>query len=246
MLNSYFDWIACINLDRRPDRWQVCVREFAEHRLNVTRVPAVDGRMLPRLGSPITATGYDQEATLACVRSHALVLRTALNHGYRRVLVLEDDAVFRTDVQSYFEATRQELPAQWDMLYLGCARPRFVDAPKRIRQVRGAFATSSYAVSAEAMPRVVAALAMENGAADEVYDAMLRTELRAFAYDPPLSWQRAGMSDIAKEGLVDARSAMRAGMGCEEREQQRLGLRNGRWTLRQLNQLFRERQARRS
>ena len=42
-LNTYFDKIICINLDRRKDRWDHSLKQFRKIGLNVKRYSAIDG-----------------------------------------------------------------------------------------------------------------------------------------------------------------------------------------------------------
>ena len=40
--NEYFDDIFCINLDRRPDRWNLINERFKREKMQVTRWTATD------------------------------------------------------------------------------------------------------------------------------------------------------------------------------------------------------------
>ena len=48
-INSHFNNIYCINLDRRTDRWEECLIEFKKHSLDVERFSAIDGKDLKSL-----------------------------------------------------------------------------------------------------------------------------------------------------------------------------------------------------
>jgi len=84
----------CINLDRRPDRWEEAQREWAKFSdvpENLFRVKAVD------LGS---AAG--------CGLSHQLCVDHAKRKGFGFILVLEDDVVFKPNAR---ELWRQQISA---------------------------------------------------------------------------------------------------------------------------------------
>ncbi|MFZ9376809.1 MAG: glycosyltransferase family 25 protein, partial [Candidatus Fonsibacter ubiquis] len=49
VLNDYFEKIYCINLDKRPDRWESAKKEFLKHNINVERYSAVDGKFVKNL-----------------------------------------------------------------------------------------------------------------------------------------------------------------------------------------------------
>jgi GR25 family glycosyltransferase involved in LPS biosynthesis len=46
-INTYFDKIYVMNLDRRPDRWEKIKKIAAKYHVNITRFPAVDGYLEP-------------------------------------------------------------------------------------------------------------------------------------------------------------------------------------------------------
>ena len=45
-MSDFFDKIYCINLDRRPDRWERVSKQFNELSLDVERFPAYNGNSL--------------------------------------------------------------------------------------------------------------------------------------------------------------------------------------------------------
>ena len=45
MINK-IDKTYCINLDRRPDRWEKMKTQFIDHNIQVERFSAIDGRLL--------------------------------------------------------------------------------------------------------------------------------------------------------------------------------------------------------
>jgi len=72
-LNACFPHQVCINLDRRPERWQRVQAQFAQHQIGpVERFAAVDGAALtlPPLW-PRTPGNY------GCLQSHLAVVQWA-------------------------------------------------------------------------------------------------------------------------------------------------------------------------
>src|SRR5262249_20373995 len=114
-LNSYFELLYCINLERRPDRWSRVVARLERHGVgSVRRYPAADGQRLA-----VPATWEDVPGAYGCLLSHVGVVRGARGAGAASVLILEDEVVFDGRVNERFDAAVAQVPADWDMLLLG-------------------------------------------------------------------------------------------------------------------------------
>lgn len=128
-LKNFFDAVYCINLDRRPDRWERFQSQMpADWPFRpIQRVAAMDGRRVPP-----PAWWSQGGGAWGCYRSHVQIIEQALNTGLRSLLILEDDALF--DPQFTEKAVRfvQELPPDWGMVYLG-GQHLFVDQHPPLR-----------------------------------------------------------------------------------------------------------------
>lgn len=135
-IEDYFDKIFCINLNRRPDRWQICLDEFAK--FNITkfeRFAAVD--------DPINGNR-------GCTASHKALLDLIIKNGWKRTLVLEDDfKIVEEDFHKKFEEMLPEVPEDWDMLYLGghYAEPPIKRVNPHVIKHGRMFTTSSYGIT---------------------------------------------------------------------------------------------------
>lgn len=56
---------------------------------------------------------------IACALSHRLVYEDIIKLNHERALVLEDDALIKAENLIYWPAIMMQLPADWDLLYLG-------------------------------------------------------------------------------------------------------------------------------
>lgn len=112
-----FDRIVCINLDRRPDRWQGIQQQLADAGWpfgSVERFSAVDGRTVPpprwwRAGA----------GAWGCHQSHVAVMQRAVQDGITSLLVLEDDAVLAEGFAHRAQEFLAAVPHDWDGLMLG-------------------------------------------------------------------------------------------------------------------------------
>ena len=113
---AFFERVVCISLARRPERWQ----EFLEGLPAdwpfgpVERYEAIDGqRCKPPAWYKAGGGGW------GCTQSHLRVIEECLNRGTDSVLLLEDDAVACDGLAEKWNAFAREVPADWEVLYLG-------------------------------------------------------------------------------------------------------------------------------
>jgi GR25 family glycosyltransferase involved in LPS biosynthesis len=64
--------------------------------------------------STITLPGY-----LACLFSHLSIYKTALDRGYKSILIFEDDVLIHKDIKTLLQIVMKNVPSNWDLLYLG-------------------------------------------------------------------------------------------------------------------------------
>lgn len=113
---SFCDVSYCINLDRRPDRWEEFQRDWPSEQLGpVERSSAIDGNKCPPPRWWTAGRG-----AWGCMRSHLATLERALSSGAEIVGIFEDDAVpVRTWFTERFAAFTAALPRDWGMIYFG-------------------------------------------------------------------------------------------------------------------------------
>jgi GR25 family glycosyltransferase involved in LPS biosynthesis len=192
ILSILFSKTICINLDRRPERWQRIHAQLARHGIhNVQRFPAVDGNIvLKPAGWTHTAGAY------GCLLSHVEVVRAAQHSNASSVLIFEDDAVLDPDFQSKFASFSKEVPDDWDMLYFGALHK---DEPERTSEhlVRITKANSTFAYALK--HTVFDAFIELNARAEHVLDMnsyLLQERFNCYCFMPNLAWVEAEYSDV--------------------------------------------------
>ena len=148
-LGRWADRIVVISLERARDR-----RERLRERLGglaYELFPATDKRGLDR-GALVKEGVYDESRTrrafrhtrdmtdgeIACAISHRRVYEAALRNGWERTVIFEDDVVPRPDGLPLLPLALSQLPAGWDLCYLGYAKneaPGWGDRAKRAAYV---------------------------------------------------------------------------------------------------------------
>ena len=105
---DYFDEIFCINLDRRPERWELAQKEFDKLGIldKVTRYRAI----------------VNSHAEKGCFESHLQCIFSARERGLDNVLIFEDDVAFlKCYDERKFEKSIEMLKSKedWEFFYLG-------------------------------------------------------------------------------------------------------------------------------
>ncbi len=155
------DAILVINMDSHPERWEAFCRgagaSLPADKLH--RLSAVVGVEIPGYGKAPWFTENTGErarfwgGTAGCALSHRCAIELAKEKGWRKVLILEDDAVLAPLTPAVEQGLRDSLGTFQAMLYLGYNRPRPYGSPTKLGTdaarlwfIEGALATHAYAV----------------------------------------------------------------------------------------------------
>ncbi len=189
----YWDKIYCINLPSRVDKWRECEAEFRKYGL--TQVERSDGVPWKEAGH-INALG-------GCVTAHLNVFKKIVANNFQRTLILEDDfEIIHKDFHKRWEEIIEEVPEQWDMLYLGghYAEPPKYRVSEHIIRIGRMMTTSSYAINYKTAEELIPLFTNSSkpGSSDAADNLLYGTHLEklCFITTPRLMSQRPGLSDI--------------------------------------------------
>jgi len=130
--NSFFDKIYVISIKRNKQRLDAFLKENIF--LNIEVFEGVDGIdlfpqlehvwMFPKEYFLENGLSYDDccrwnKGQLGCAISHLSAQKSIVENGFRKVLILEDDALIDESRINYFKNAIQEIPENWDLFYLG-------------------------------------------------------------------------------------------------------------------------------
>lgn len=206
------DGVIVVNLDRRPDRWAVFQEVWRDHLPwdRVVRLSASDGQLLPGFGQAPWFRGRKRDRTWAgragCTLSHARAMREARRRGWKRILVMEDDALPAGDSGALAAVLST---TDWDLLYLGCREPIGVaaEAVGGTMPIHGGLDTHAYAVTEPLRDWLIAQLPSEANvwgwvARERAIDRWMRREIgrrfRVRLCQPQLAVQADDVSDITQ------------------------------------------------
>lgn len=199
-VNDYFEKIYCVNLAKRPERWESAKKQFSKHNIHVERYDAVDGKTIGNI--PTLKPGE-----LGCLISHLDILMNCQKNNIKNVLITEDDVQFCENFNSKFSQYLKELP-EWDMLYFGAnhalCNPYESNPPIKITdhvyRILHAYSTHAYAVNSTCYQYLIDHLSKMTHPLDVMYSRIQR-DLKVYLFRPHLAWQSEGYSDIMETNV---------------------------------------------
>jgi len=186
-INDMFPSIFCINLDDRPDRWELAQKEIGKLGADFQRFPAVK----------------KENGAEGCYFSHLSLLQK-FSGKMQHVMIFEDDVEFvQEDTMSLLESALLELMTKdWALLYLGgnILRPAFKVAD-HLARLSHCQSTYAYCINYNYIPQVVDAIVKNKVTIDVLYADGIVPNLPCYITVPMLAIQRADYSDIEKRQM---------------------------------------------
>lgn len=123
-LDSFFDKIFYINLDKDVDRNEQMIAQFKKY--NITNYERVSGTVINQIPSRSFWRNFNLDRLnekyvlggIGARNSHWRVTSISMDRGYDKVLIFEDDVIFQTDPNELLRNNLKNL-TNWDMLYFG-------------------------------------------------------------------------------------------------------------------------------
>jgi len=217
-LNTYFDKIYCINLDRRKDRWIEMEKFFDANNIKIERYSAVDGNPMGFDSSKLVCGKPEAFHGIAgCVASHLNIWKLAKEKNYKRVLIIEDDSDFIPNFNELFKDLISEVPEEWDLLYFGSMHETHnINFPEKITEkvvkAKRIITTTCYAIKDTIYDLAINSISFDLPFIYKPIDVYLADDIQpkcnTYAFHPPVAWQRASYSDI-QNGKRDYSNMMR-------------------------------------
>jgi glycosyl transferase family 25 len=206
MIDNFVDKTYIINLDERKDRWNAIQLQLQKIGLqNYERFPAYKPTLtdFPKTYyDRLTLAGVDHEkykiAALGSKLSHTQIMRISLSKGYKKILILEDDAEFIDNFNELFENDINELEKlKWDMFFLGANhKNKPISVSKHLLKLMGAYTTHAYIIKDIMMKKIINETLEMGNEFDVYYCDMIHSLGTSFCPKVPLAWQASGFSDV--------------------------------------------------
>ena len=208
MFDKYFEKTVVINLDKRKDRLKRFISRItplgASLGGTVERFSAIDGNTIPTEKRNNWSAG-----AAGCKQSHIDIITECRKNKVKSVLVLEDDVTFVPDFKDRFKLFMDDVPEDWDMLYLGGNHQA---APKQIKnQVHQVwvFSTHAYAIKDTLYDHILDTLAPKDEPIDVSYQRSIHdsSKWKTYGCHPQIAGQEVGHSDV-EDRSVDHRPVL--------------------------------------
>jgi GR25 family glycosyltransferase involved in LPS biosynthesis len=218
-VNSYFDRIYCLNLDRREDRWKAVDQIFKKNGIDVERFSAIDGQHIHDLEFSDTGLSEDQcsneglienKNSLACLLSHLEIIKNAKENGYARILIFEDDVIFS---KSFKEDISNIESYDWKLLYLGASQFNWenIEISNNHYKCRKTLGTFAYAIDSSIYDDIIDGLEKREKSIDNMLsDIQRKYKKSSFVVYPNIVISDVSDSDIRKsKDKIDYAKAVR-------------------------------------
>ena len=198
VLESSFEKVFLVNLDRRKDRLETCMKEFDERWpfKKPIRWRAVDGSLCP---SPYgwSAGG----GAWGCMQSHRQILEHCLLEGINSVMVLEDDAYLLPEFEKQIQVFMDEVPSDWECLMIGGQHIRDpVPVSKNVVRCKDTQRTHAYVLRGSLIKDLYREWSSRSGHCDHSMGPFCGSRI-TYAPSKFLIGQGEGQSDIS--GRID-------------------------------------------
>lgn len=191
-INEVFPHKVCINLDRRPERWNDMRAKFERCGIrDVERFAAIDGQQ-----TIVPANWLDSAGAYGCLRSHLNVVEEARGLGWPNVLIFEDDAALDPRLVENFKSYFPQVPSDWDMLHFGAnhmAAP--VEVSRNVLRITSANSTYAYALNRSMFDSFIEVNSRAQTAVD-LNNRTLQNEHACYCFTPHLAWVEDVSSDV--------------------------------------------------
>lgn len=188
-INKYFDQIYYINLARRIDRYNSITNQLTTNNISAIRITGIE---------PQTNNHRISNGQLGCLLSHLSIIKDAIIHKYARILIIEDDTIFKDNFIELFSRLIYYLPQQWQMLYLcGNHFGGKQHINPYVARSYGTLSTNAYCIDQSIMPTLYSLLTVDfhTSPIDTIY-CNIHPKILAYTSTTNLCYQMASFSDI--------------------------------------------------
>ena len=128
IMSAYVDNVYLINMDKDAHRLHNVTKETERVGIKFERFPGVkvsdvSQNILDKY-VPSDIQKYGTNGMIGCGLSHLFIWQNAVNNNYKNIMVLEDDVCFTDDFNQCLQNALQEIPSDYDILYLYSNNPQ--------------------------------------------------------------------------------------------------------------------------
>ena len=207
----YMDKIFIVNLKHREDRKKKILTElqlnniinyefFNAIRPNIEEVNNWNNSYCSHFDNSNKNLENYKIGSLGCLLSHYNIIKLSLERDYNKIMILEDDAYFKSDyndIEKYSETL-----GNYDMLYLSgshLGKKQIIN--NNIIKIEGTYTTTGYIINRGAMEYLVDNITGYSKEIDVFYAEEIQPRFNCYCTIPHIIHQREGYSDIQNKNV---------------------------------------------
>jgi glycosyl transferase, family 25 len=195
--------LYCMNLERRPDRWESVQKEIAKlgPEYELIRFNAIENKQLPAKGHSDTFISMVQNAKL---------------DNQPHILIVEDDLLLHSKTAKFWESAYSKLPDDWDILLGGCYYIKGrTDVTDGLAKVTDFCSTHYILLNSKCYDKVISF--NDNNLKLKNIDRFMgklsaKGELNCYLVWPMIAKQDSGYSDLRKRTVDDNKNTLKRGL----------------------------------
>jgi GR25 family glycosyltransferase involved in LPS biosynthesis len=218
-INSYFDKIYCLNLERNSEKWQKTNTQFKELNINVDRFLGIDGNNITddefneisnRKISEVDSSKLgliENKYALGCLMSHIEIIKEAKSAGYKRILIFEDDVILSDE---FNERISQINKLNWELLYLGASQFNWsgVKVNNGFYKCSNTLGTFAYAINSNIYDDLLELFETKRKSIDNLLSEYQLKNKQSFVIYPNIAISDVSQSDIRQSKSLDEYSKL--------------------------------------
>ena len=119
-INKIVDKVYVINLEKDKERLEFISTQLKALNIEFERFEAVDGSSIKNdLRLTTYCSSNCPDGLKGCAISHRTLWETMIENDYKNILILEDDAILNSNIDSELQLSWDTVPNDFDILYLG-------------------------------------------------------------------------------------------------------------------------------
>ena len=213
-INNFIDKIFIINLKERTDRKEKISQELKKQNIEIYEffeaitcsdedVKNWNKNYIPNYNKTYGINNEDnyRRSCLGCLKSHVEVMKIALQRGYNKILILEDDCKFVKNY-GYISKSLQNFNKEINLLYLsGAYNGEKKKINNNIYKITNTLQTCSYIVGKNVMNYIVNNIEGYEKEIDVFYSDVVQTNFDCYAMIPKVIRQESGYSNILNKDV---------------------------------------------
>lgn len=198
-INNIFDQVYLINLKTDENKLRIMEEKFKKYNIKFKLFPGIDGRKIKN----IKLLRYGNKGAVGIKRTQIDIIKDAMKNRYKRILICEDDLIFRKNFLYEFDNSYKQIIKKnnnWNLLYLGCSyKSRFNSQNKYFIKAKKSYGNFAVGVD-ESVYKTILTAENDNRPIDDIFveDIQKNKKFKSIVFNPMVI-----VADVRKPSKTD-------------------------------------------